>query len=106
MSRDSILRISEAEDAAERMIADAKALAQSMIEAARRDGRALCERTEAEVSDEYAEKLNELGKRAAEMRERVDAESREELTSVEAEIRLRRRSAEKIIIRGFEQKCR
>ncbi len=106
MSRESILRISEAEDAAERMIADAKAQAQNMIETARKDGRALCERTEAEVSAEYAEKLKALAERAAQMQERVDAESREELTSVEAEIRLRRRSAEKIIIRGFEQKCR
>ena len=106
MSRESILRIREAEDAAERMIADAKAQAKEMTEAAHRDGRALCERTEADVTAEYGAKLTELGERAAQMRERVEAESREELASVEGEIRLRRRSAEKIIIRGFEQKCR
>lgn len=106
MSRESILRIREAEENAERMIADAKAQAQKMIEAARSDGRALCERTEADVTAEYGARLTELSERAAQMRERVDSESREELSSFEGEIRLRRRSAEKIIIRGFEQKCR
>lgn len=106
MSRESILRIREVEETADRMIADAKAQAQEMLDKARREGRALCERVETDVTAEYGTKLTELGERAAQIRERVEEESREELAAAETEIRLRRRSAEKIIIRGFEQKCR
>ncbi len=106
MSRESILKIREAEETAGRMIADAKTQAQKLVEEAQAEGKALCARTETEVGAEYGGKLAELGERAAQMRERVETESREELSSMETEIRLRRRSAEKIIIRGFEQKCR
>lgn len=106
MSRESILKIREVEDEAQRIVADAKARAQAMTEAARRDGKALCARVETETASEYDAKLAELGERAGQMRERVDAESREELSTLEGEIRLRRRVAEKMIIRGFEQKCR
>lgn len=106
MSRESILKIREVEETAKRMVAEAKADAQKMIETAHAEGKALCIRTESDVSAEYGAKLTELGERTAQMRERVETESREELSSMETEIRLRRRSAEKIIIRGFEQKCR
>lgn len=106
MSRESILKIREVEEAAARMVADAKSQAQNMVEAAHAEGKALCARTETDVGAEYGGKLTELGERTVQMRERVETESREELSSMETDIRLRRRSAEKIIIRGFEQKCR
>lgn len=106
MSREAILKIREVEETAKRMVADAKTEAQKMIETAQAEGKALCERTENDVGAEYGTKLTELGERAAEMRERVESEGQEELSSMETEIRLRRRGAEKIIIRGFEQKCR
>lgn len=106
MSRESILKIRQVEENAARMIADAKSQAQKMVEAAQAEGKALCARTENDVGAEYGGKLTELGERTAQMRERVETESREELSSMETDIRLRRRSAEKIIIRGFEQKCR
>ena len=106
MSRESILKIREVEETAKCMVADAKAEAQKMIETAQEEGKALCARTESDVGAEYGTKLTELGERTSQMRERVESESQEELSSMETEIRLRRRGAEKIIIRGFEQKCR
>ena len=106
MSRESILKIREVEETAKRMVADAKAEAQKMIEAAHAEGKALCARTESDVGAEYGAKLTDLGERTLQMRERVEAENQEAISSMETEIRLRRRGAEKIIIRGFEQKCR
>ena len=50
--------------------------------------------------------LQELRKRTAELSARMESESAAEAKEMKQSVSLRRKIAEKIIIRGFEAKCR
>ncbi len=106
MSRESISKIKEAESAAEKMIADARLTAVQLRERTEREGRELCARTEAEVSSAMQTTLEEIRTRAAALSEKLEGENGEEMEKFRHDVSLRRKIAEKIIIRGLEAKCR
>lgn len=106
MSRESIMKIRETEEKADRIVAEAKQRAQQMTEQARLDGKALCETTERETADSLKAMLSDIRTRTESMSERFDAESGEAVDALNRSVSLRRKIAEKIIIRGFEKKCR
>ena len=106
MSRESILKIQETERAAEKIVADAQARAQEMIAAAEAEGRALCTTTEAEAAASLAAVLEQLRERTDGLLERMANERIAQVEEMKKNVSLRRKIAEKIIIRGFERKCR
>ncbi len=106
MSKEAFFKIREAEAEAERILAEAEAEASRMIAEARAAGEALCRSAEAQTARELADMMAQIHQRGAEHVERVLAEGREEEAEIEEKIRLTRRSAEKIVIRGLEAKCR
>ena len=91
MSRDSILKIKETEQAADQLIEDARLRAKEMIERAEREGRELCAEAE---------------ERTAAMAERVSEEANSAAEEMRKNAALRQRSAEKIVVRGLMSKCR
>lgn len=106
MSRESILKIQETEQIAEEIIADARARAQKMIEAAEAEGRALCETTERETEASLDAMLEQIRERTVSVSERMENESLAQVEELKRNVSLRRKIAEKIIIRGFDRKCR
>ena len=106
MSRESILKIQETERIAEKIVADAQARAQQMIDTAEAEGRALCATTEEETSASLAAMLTQLRDRTEGMSERMANESLAQIEEMKKNVSLRRKIAEKIIIRGFDRKCR
>ena len=106
MSRDSILKIRETEEAAAKAVEDAKQRARQIVERAEQDGRALCASTEAEATAQHAAILDQVKEKLLVLDEKNKAEIEEELAGLCREVQLRRRIAEKIIIRGLETKCR
>lgn len=106
MSRESILKIKQAEEKAERIVTEASQRAQTMRENAKREGEALCERIERETIEQLAQMFEKLRERAVSMGERMEAENAEMIEELKKQVALRRKIAEKIIIRRFEEKCR
>ena len=106
MSKETILKIREAEDEAARVVARANEQARAMREAAQAEGEALCRSTEQEVSAELAAMLDQIRQKTAEMSAHLIEETRDRAEAVAATARLNRRSAEKIVIRGLDAKCR
>ena len=106
MSKETVFKIREAEAEADRILERARAEALRMREEAEAAGRLLCETTQREVSEELARMTEQIHVRAGEHTERVVSETKEEMAAVEESVRLTRRSAEKIVIRGLEAKCR
>lgn len=106
MSKESILKIKETEAEADRIVEDARRAAQEMIAAAEREGRELCENTEQEMLAKRAEMLRQIEEKTAQMNERVMEEAKEQSEELKRNVKLRRKAAEKIIIRGLDAKCR
>ncbi len=106
MSRESIQKIKETEQEAERIVSEAQARAQQMIADAERNGQALCERTEAETVAAAKDVMLQLQERSNALRTRMSEEAQEEANELKRQASLRRRSAEKIVIRGLTSKCR
>jgi len=106
MSRESIVKIKEAEEAAEKIVAEARERAKEMIAQAEADGQAFCEETERETNQEIVAKLAQLRERAVLTAERLRAENDKAVEELKKKVALRRRIAEKIILRGFDKKCR
>ena len=106
MSRESILKIQETEDLAEQIVAEARTRAQEMIASAESDGRTLCATTERETAESLAVMLDQIRERTVGMAERMSNECLSEVDELKKNVSLRRKIAEKIIIRGFERKCR
>jgi len=106
MSKEAFFKIREAEAEAERILAEAEAEAGRMIAQAKAAGEALCRTAEQETSEELSRMMEQIHQRGEEHVERVLAEGHEEEAEIEEKIRLTRRSAEKIVIRGLEAKCR
>ncbi len=105
MSKEAFFKIREAEAEAERIVTEAEAEAKRMIAEAKATGDALCRNAEEETARELAGMMEQIRQRGGEHIERVLAEGREEEAEIEDKIRLTRRSAEKIVIRGLEAKC-
>ncbi|MBE6633615.1 MAG: hypothetical protein E7620_04635 [Ruminococcaceae bacterium] len=106
MSKETIIRLKEAEAEAARILSDAEARAKQMRADAEAAGRALCESTERELSEELAGMLEQIRERSEEHRQRVLEETRGEAETIASNVRLNRKSAEKIVIRGLDAKCR
>ncbi len=106
MSRESIQKIREAEERAEQLVEDAKLQAREMQAKAEQLGREECERVELETAASLAEMMKQLRERTAAMTERMENEAREEAEKLQSDSALRKRSAEKIVIRGLMSKCR
>ena len=106
MSREPINKIQEAEAQAEQLLADARRRAQDAVAKAEKDGKLACEAAERETAESLAEMLAKIRTRTDAMQERQAAESEAELEALRKSVSLRRKAAEKIVIRGFEQKCR
>lgn len=106
MSRESILKIKETETQAEQLIREAREAAGQMIAEAERNGKELCDRAEAESLAARREMMDRIRERIAEMTERTDTEAKDEVEEMKKAVTLRRKMAEKIIIRGLEAKCR
>lgn len=106
MSRESMQRIRDAEDRAVSIVEEARAEAKRMLEEAERDGAALYERVESETAEELHAMLLAIREKTASATERMMEEGTEEISNLRQQARLRHRSAEKIVIRGLEAKCR
>jgi vacuolar-type H+-ATPase subunit H len=106
MSRESILKIRETEERAAQTVDAAKARARETVERAEREGRELCDRTEAEAMAQYTEVIQKIRERSLVLAEKNQTETNEEIAKLRREVSLRRKIAEKIIIRGLESKCR
>ena len=106
MSRESINAIKQTEQQAERILREAQEKAAKMVADAEARGAALCENTETETVAAAKEVIVQLRERAETMRERLDTEAKEEAAEIVRQASLRKRSAEKIVIRGLASKCR
>ena len=106
MSRETILKIKETEAEAARIIEEAEAKAKVMRAEAEEAGKTLCRTAERERSEELNGMLEQIRLKTEQMAEHVLAETKEEATAVAATARLNRKSAEKIVIRGLDAKCR
>ena len=91
---------------AARIVENAKERAKAMKAQAEAEGQALCQSTEAELSQTLEGMLEQIRAKTEEHAERVREATREEATSVAAIAKLNRKSAEKIVIRGLMSKCR
>ena len=106
MSRDSILKVKEVEAKAEQTVADAKAQAQKMLDQARADGAVLCESTESEILAKREEMMVRIREKSAQIEADALDEAKQEADQMTKDVSLRRKVAEKIIIRGLDSKCR
>ncbi len=106
MSRESILKVRETEQKAERIVEEARARARAMVEKAEADGKAHCAEVEARVLSESAQMKETLRERTSQTVANADEEARKEAETIRKEAFLNKRSAEKIVIRGLMSKCR
>ena len=106
MSKETIFKIREAELEAERILAEADAEAARMRAEAEEKGRRLCEETERQVTAELAAVTEQLHQRGQEHIARALEEGQAEADALTDGVRFTRRSAEKLVIRGLEAKCR
>ena len=106
MSRESIKLVKQTEEEAERILREAQEKAAQMVADAEANGIALCETTEAETIAAAKEVIVQLRERADGLRDRLETEAQEEAAEITRQASLRKRSAEKIVIRGLASKCR
>ena len=106
MSRESIKLVKQTEQEAERILREAQEKAAQMVADAEANGIALCETTEAETIAAAKEVIVQLRERADGLRDRLETEAKEEAAEITRQASLRKRSAEKIVIRGLASKCR
>lgn len=106
MSRESIKMIKQTEEEAERILREAQQKAAQMVADAEANGAALCESTEQETIAAAKAVIGQLRDKAENMRERLDTEAKTEAAEIVRQASLRKRSAEKIVIRGLASKCR
>ena len=106
MSRESIKMIKQTEEEAERILREAQQKAAQMVADAEANGAALCESTERETIAAAKVVIGQLREKAENMRERLNAEAKGEAAEIVRQASLRKRSAEKIVIRGLASKCR
>lgn len=106
MSRESIKMIKQTEQDAERIVLEAQQRAAQMVAEAEANGALLCENAEAETIATAKQVILQLRERADGLRERLNTEAKDEAAEMVRQASLRKRSAEKIVIRGLASKCR
>lgn len=106
MSRGTIELIQNAEDRAEATVAEARRTAEALRVNAEREGEIYCKTTREESAKELAATLEQIRTRAMSMTERLAEEAREEAEALRVAVALRRRIAEKNVMRGLMSKCR
>ena len=106
MSRDSILKVMETENEAQRIVEDARLRARKMTEEAEQKGEALCLATEQETAKELGATLAQIREKTEQMTARVLEEANAEAEEIRKKAKLSKKVAEKIIIRGLDSKCR
>ena len=106
MSKDSILKVKETEAQAEQIVLEARAKAQKMLEDAEREGKALCSDAELEMLAKRDEMMALVRERSEQIGATSLEEAKQEANDIKREASLRRKVAEKIIIRGLDSKCR
>jgi vacuolar-type H+-ATPase subunit H len=98
--------IKQTEEEAERILREAQQKAAQMVADAEANGAALCESAEQETIAAAKVVIGQLRDKAENMRERLDTEAKGEAAEIVRQASLRKRSAEKIVIRGLASKCR
>ncbi len=106
MSRESILKVMEAEEQAGRTVEAARLRARKMTEDATAAGEELCRVTERETALELGQALDQIREKTVLMTERILEEAKEEAEEIRKKAKLSKKVAEKIIIRGLDSKCR
>jgi vacuolar-type H+-ATPase subunit H len=106
MSREAIFRIREIESEAAETIRRAQAQADRMRADAESSGEALCREAEENALEERRALMAQLTEKSDEMMLHAKEESEAEAEALLQEVRMRRKIAEKIIIRGLDSKCR
>ena len=106
MSKESILKIKETEERAERIVSDARLRAQELIATAEVEAHARCDAAEAQSAAEFSTMLDKIRAKTVEIANRTAEESNEEIAEMREQVSLRRRVAEKIIVGGVVRKCR
>ena len=106
MSRETIIKIKEAEEEAKRIIREAHLEAEARMEAERAEGERLCRETEEALTAELSGMMDQLRARLAKMEARVESETKHEAETLADLASLNRRAAEKIIVSGVNAKCR
>ena len=106
MAKEAILKIRETEARAEQIVADARRAAQAMLDEAKVNGQALCDATEAEAAKARKEAVAAAGKESETLRLRGERDALLEVEDLKKEAALKRKVAEKIVLRGLEEKCR
>ncbi len=106
MSKGTIELIQQAEERAEARIAEARKEAELLGINAEREGKEHCKRVKEESAVQMAATLEQIRTRAASMTERMQEEARTEAEALRTAVGLRRRIAEKAVMRGLMSKCR
>ena len=88
------------------LVRDARDRAQKMRDEADAAGKQMCRKAEEETLAKRAEMMDQLHIKAEEHTARVMEEAREETDEMIKDVSLRRKIAEKIIIRGLDMQCR
>lgn len=106
MSRESILKVMEAEAKADRLVEDARALSRKRVEEAAKQAELLCAEVEQRTADEISVTLEKIREKTLVLSEKTLAEAEAEAQEIRDRAALSRRAAEKIIIGGLHRKCR
>lgn len=105
MSRETILKIKEAEAAADKIRVAAETEAKARIKEAEAKGKALCAETEARVSAENEKKLELIRAKADEMINTHKETAKEDSKAVTDAASLHLREAVRYIIGGIMEQC-
>ena len=106
MSKETVFKIKEPAAEAQRILAEAEAEAKKMIRAAQAEGARLRAETERETAAGLAAMTQQIRQKAEEHTARVLEEAAAEADELAERVKLTRRVAEKLVIRGLEAKCR
>lgn len=106
MSKEAILKIRETEARAEEMIADARRRAQALLDEARANGQALCDAAERESAKAQRDEIAKAEKKNDALLANGERDSLREVEELQKDAALKKKIAEKIILRGLEEKCR
>ena len=106
MSKETIIKIKEAEEDAKRIIREAHLEAEARMEAERAEGERMCRETETALTAELLGMMDQLRARLKKMEERVESETQREAENLSGLASLNRRAVEKIIVSGVNAKCR
>ena len=105
MSKETILKIREAEKAAEDIRAAAHTEAKTRINAAEQKGKRLCEQTEKKATEENARKLELISQKADEMILRTKSSAQKDANDSSDAAGSHLREAVRYIIGGIMEEC-